>query len=141
MAYCDYDFYTTVYMGSVISEADFARLAEKASDKLDMFTFDRLVDGLPADERTALKVKKAVCALAERISDIETADMASRYKQGEDGLLKGRTISSISAGGESISFGNATQNVVTNNIKEREQLLFETAREYLANTGLLYQGV
>lgn len=141
MAYCDYDFYTTVYMGSVISEADFARLAEKASDKLDMFTFDRLVDGLPADERTALKVKKAVCALAERISDIETADMASRYKQGEDGLLKGRTISSISAGGESISFGNATQNVVTNNVKEREQLLFETAREYLANTGLLYQGV
>lgn len=141
MAYCDYDFYTTVYMGSVISEADFARLAEKASDKLDMFTFDRLVNGLPADERTALKVKKAVCALAERISDIETADMASRYKQGEDGLLKGRTISSISAGGESISFGNATQNVVTNNVKEREQLLFETAREYLANTGLLYQGV
>jgi len=141
MAYCDYNFYTSEYYGNVISEADFPRLAEKASDKLDMITFDRLVDGLPADERTALKVKKAVCALAERISDIETADSVGRYEKGADGSLKGRTIASISAGGESISYATATQSVVTNDLKAREQMLFETAREYLANTGLLYAGV
>ena len=32
MAYADYEFYTTSYFGSVVPEADFPRLAEKASD-------------------------------------------------------------------------------------------------------------
>lgn len=67
MAYCDYDFYTSKYYGNVIKEADFARLAEKASDKLDMITFDRLVDGLPADERTANKVKRRYAPLLRRL--------------------------------------------------------------------------
>lgn len=141
MAYCDYNFYTSEYYGNVISEADFPRLAEKASDKLDQITFDRLVDGLPADERTAKKVKKAVCALAEKISDIEGIEFASRYEQGADGLLKGRTIASISSGGESISFASNTQTSYGGDVKETEKMLFETARVYLANTGLLYAGV
>ena len=29
MAYCDYDFYTNKYLGNVITEADFPRLAER----------------------------------------------------------------------------------------------------------------
>lgn len=74
--------------------------------------------------------------------DIESAEYASRYEQGADGLLKGRTIASISAGGESISFASNTQSIANSgDVKATEQMLFETARVYLANTGLLYAGV
>ena len=47
MAYADYEFYTTSYFGSVVPETDFPRLAERASDFVDLMTSDRLVDGLP----------------------------------------------------------------------------------------------
>ena len=51
MAYTDFEFYTTTYHGNVVPEADFPRLADRASDFLDVITFERLVDGLPEDER------------------------------------------------------------------------------------------
>lgn len=47
MAYCDYDFYKNEYLGNVVAEVDFPRLAERASEKIDMLTFERIeeVDG------------------------------------------------------------------------------------------------
>ena len=63
MAYADYEFYTTSYFGSDVPETDFSRLAERASDFVDTMTFDRLVDGLPTNERSQKRVKKAVCSL------------------------------------------------------------------------------
>ena len=80
MAYCDYDFYTNKYLGNVITEADFPRLSERASEKLDRLTFDRLSmseDGTIStsivyatheeietlDEKTSTRVKKAVCKI------------------------------------------------------------------------------
>lgn len=74
MAYADYEFYTTSYFGSVVPEADFPRLAERASDFVDTMTFDRLVDGLPTNERSQKRIKKAVCSLAELMYQIELAE-------------------------------------------------------------------
>ena len=74
MAYTDYEFYTTSYFGSVVPEADFPRLAERASDFVDMMTFDRLVDGLPENERSKKRIKKAVCSLAELMYQLELAE-------------------------------------------------------------------
>ena len=74
MAYADYEFYTTSYFGSVVPEADFPRLAEKASDFVDLMTSDRLVDGLPTNERSQKRIKKAVCSLAELMYQIELAE-------------------------------------------------------------------
>lgn len=74
MAYTDYDFYTTSYFGSVVPETDFPRLAERASDFVDTMTFDRLVDGLPSNERSQKRIKKAVCSLAELMYQIELAE-------------------------------------------------------------------
>ena len=48
MAYADYDFYKTSYYGSVVLDSDFPRLAERASDFIDLVTSDKLVDGLPS---------------------------------------------------------------------------------------------
>lgn len=74
MAYADYEFYTTSYFGSVVPETDFPRLAERASDFVDTMTFDRLVDGLPTNERSQKRIKKAVCSLAELMYQIELAE-------------------------------------------------------------------
>ena len=74
MAYADYEFYTTSYFGSVVPEADFPRLAERASDFVDTMTFDRLVDGLPTNERAQKRIKKAVCSLAELMYQLELAE-------------------------------------------------------------------
>ena len=73
MAYADYKFYTESF-GNVVPEADFPRLAERASDFVDTMTFDRLVDGLPTDERSQKRIKKAVCSLAELMYQIELAE-------------------------------------------------------------------
>ncbi len=74
MAYADYEFYSTSYFGSVVPEADFPRLAERASDFVDTMTFDRLVDGLSMNERSQKRIKKAVCSLAELMYQLELAE-------------------------------------------------------------------
>ena len=73
MAYADYKFYTESF-GNVVTETDFPRLAERASDFVDTMTFDRLVDGLPENERSQKRVKKAVCSLAELMYQLELAE-------------------------------------------------------------------
>lgn len=73
MAYADYKFYTESF-GNVVPETDFPRLAERASDFVDTVTFDRLVDGLPENERSQKRIKKAVCSLAELMYQLELAE-------------------------------------------------------------------
>ena len=74
MAYADYDFYKTSYYGSVVLDSDFPRLAERASDFIDLVTSDKLVDGLPRNERYQKRIKKAVCSLAELMYQLELAE-------------------------------------------------------------------
>lgn len=74
MAYADYDFYKTSYYGSVVPDSDFPRLAERASDFIDLMTSDKLVDGLPSNERYQKRIKKAVCSLAELMYQLELAE-------------------------------------------------------------------
>lgn len=147
MAYCDYDYYKSEYLGVVISESDFPRLAKRASDRIDFFTFGHLnvkADGTiqytwedarefhieELAENVQNKVKEACCALAEKISDIEAANKTIRDAGGAG-------ISSVSSGSESISFGNSAM------ISESEQqkALYAIVREYLSGTGLLYAGL
>lgn len=116
MAYADYEFYGKNYFGNVVPEADFPGLSERASDWLDTVTFDRLVDGLPSDERTQKRIQKAVCALSETLYQIEQAEkqamqiVASGVSTGESGA-DNRTgvITSRSAGTESISYATPQQ--------------------------------
>ena len=153
MAYCDYDFYTNKYLGNVITEADFPRLSERASEKLDRLTFDRLSmseDGTieTLDEKTSTKVKKAVCKLAEILNDIDVYEKASRelagYEQTENGQ-RGKVITSVSSGSESISYSvketsNSIVGAVLTDKKAQERLFYDIAVEYLSGTGLLYAG-
>ena len=112
MAYTDFEFYATIYHGNVVPEADFPRIADRASDFLDGITFDRLVDGLPSDERAATKVQKAVCAVSDKLYELELAEKqanAAAQAGGSSGASGGATsgvIASRSAGSESISYAS-----------------------------------
>lgn len=108
MAYVDYEFYTEKYFGDTVPESEFEKYSERASDRIDMITFDRLVDGLPDNERDQTKVQKAVCAVADAIYQIDSIRKASMETVGtvkrEDGTVVGKAISSVSSGSESISY-------------------------------------
>lgn len=115
MAYADYDFYTTSYFGSVVPEADFDRLAARASDFIDTLTFDNLVDGLPADKRSQKRIKKAVCSLAELMYQIELAEKnainqaSANLTDTNVGNISTGIVTSISSGSESISYATPQQ--------------------------------
>ena len=157
MAYADYEFYSTKYfgLGPKISEDNFNRFAEMASDKLDTMTFERLVSGLPTNERAATKVKKSVCAVAEKLQEIEAAErlaQAGGYATDESGNVVGNIVTSKSSGSESISF-SATSSVksavlsATGDTQAQNRLCYDTAREYLSGVTddcgvlLLYAGL
>lgn len=115
MAYADYKFYTESF-GNVVPEADFPRLAERASEFIDLMTSDRLVDGLPANERSQKRIKKAVCSLSELMYQIELAEKNAANAAasgtsttiGSGGSTTG-IVTSVSSGSESISYATPQQ--------------------------------
>lgn len=158
MAYVDYEFYATTYYGDTVPGADFSKYAERASDRIDMITFDRLVDGLPDDERAQTKIKKAVCAVAEALYNIDLIKAAAMETVGtvvrEDGTVTGKAVSSVSSGSESISYVTGTSGTSSDiysqaamDKKVENVLLRQIAAEYLVGvTGkegvcLLYAGL
>lgn len=158
MAYADYQFYTEKYYGDTVPETNFPKYADRASDCIDMITFDRLADGLPDDERSRTKIEKAVCALADTIYQIDQIKKASMETVGtvvrEDGTVTGKAVSSVSSGAESISYVTGTPGSNTDiysqaamDKKVENVLLRQIATDYLAGvvdkkgTCLLYAGL
>ena len=156
MAYADTEFYKTKYYGDTVSDESLEKYLEKASDRID--TFDRLVDGLPDNERAQTKVKKAVCAVADCLYQIDEVKKASMATVGtvtrEDGTMTGKMVSSVSSGAESISYVTGTSgnnsdiySQAAMDKKVENVLLRQVATDYLAgvvdNKGvcLLYAGV
>lgn len=116
MAYADYEFYKTSFFGNVVPESDFMRFSERASDFIDLLTFDRLTDGLPGDERQQKRVKKAVCTAADILYQIDIAEQnaAAAAATGTATTLPGGgtttgIVTSVSSGSESISYATPQQ--------------------------------
>lgn len=158
MAYADYQFYTEKYYGDTVPESDFPKYAERASDRIDAITFDRLVNGFPEEERAVTKVKKAVCAVAEALYQIDQIKKASMESVGtvirEDGTVVSKAVSSVSSGAESISYVTGTTGSNTDiysqaamDKKVENVLLRQIATDYLAGVVdkngicLLYAGM
>lgn len=157
MAYTDYEFYKNEFYGDTVPESNFLKYAERASDRIDQYTFDRLVDGLPENERVKTKVQKAVCAVADTMYQIDQIKKASMDTVGtiqrEDGTVVNKAVSSVSSGNESISY--ATGSNISSNVyvqasmdkKVENALLLNVATEYLAGATndkgicLLYAGL
>ena len=146
MAYVDYSFYKDKYYGSAVPESDFLRLSERASDFLNVMTFDRLTCGLPADERSVERIKKAACALTEKFYEFSLAEKqalsaAMQSNKTQAGVSSG-TVKSVSAGSESITYtslsemaGGAKQWSATyaavGNQEAMNKLLYDAAVPYL----------
>ena len=118
MPYADYTYYLQTYVGDVIGEADFLRLATRASSFLDRLTFGRAA----SDTDNTDAIKNAMCAVAEEIYSVE-----------QDGGLDG--IASESIGSSSVTYAdNSARRMV------REARYQNAARQYLGSTGLMYMG-
>lgn len=158
MAYADYQFYTEKYYGDTVPESDFPKYSERASDRIDAITFDRLIDGLPENERAQTKVKKSVCAVADALYQIDQIKKASIESVGtvtrEDGTVVSKAVSSISSGSESISFATGSSGNTESiygqaalDKKVESVLLYQVATEYLSGVTdkkgicLLYAGL
>ena len=164
MAYADYKFYTESF-GNVVPEIDFPRLAERASEFIDLMTSDRLVDGLPTNKRSQKRIKKAVCSLAEKMYQIELAE-----KNATDAAVSGTStaigsggsttgiVTSISSGSESISYATPQQKAsgakewsavyaAAGDVQKTNDLLYKTALPLLMGVRtddgipILYAGV
>lgn len=138
MAYADYAYYTTAYLGTTISEADFPRLSLRASSYLDYYTQGRAGENPELDA-----LKMACCAVAEQmqLADIaqETAakSLSASLSSAGAGELQSQSVGSWSktyrSGGES------AQQALTA-AQTAKAALASAANQYLAGTGLLYRG-
>ena len=137
MAYADYTFYTDVYLGNVIPSADFNRVAQRASDIIDVFTSDRITSDVIADTDTYTKIKKANCALAEQIYYDEQSSAIG------GGGTSSANIKSIKAGEETITYNSQSSSAKTafEIQKDKYQTALSVISTYLAGTGLLYMGI
>ena len=118
MAYADYTHYTDVYLGNAIAEADFPRLALRASAQIDRLTYNRAATD--TDNTTA--IKNAMCAVAEEIQRQEQSDNV-------DG------ITSESQGQYSVSYGTNSNRARSNQTK-----IVDTAKLWLETTVLMFAG-
>lgn len=154
MAYADYEFYKNEYYGNLISEEAFERLISKASDKLDYlsnYRVPRYIDSIVTEDTRDVVLKKliakATCYIAEQLYDIDIALQIKRQSAGLEETnmgLRGKVITNISSGGESVSFSNAiTGNIseYVDNPKRLNRYLFDGIREYLGGSGLISQAL
>lgn len=152
MAHTDYEFYTSTFYGDVLTEANADKWLDRASDEVDHLTFGRLAEAFPTEEAHAVKVRKAVCAIAEALCCIDEQRRAASLKQAEDGSFRG-AVASISSGKESISFASIGNTANASSYAAaaadpavQDELIRDTAVRYLANVpdangvNLLYAG-
>lgn len=117
--YVDYLFYTEQFFGTAIAQADFDRLALRASMQIDQMTFGRAGPVVVADtdDATILQIKLATCAVAEEIQ---------RQEQGGE-------IQSERIGNHQVSYVQAGQ------AASKQTRLTEAAKVYLWSTDLMYR--
>ena len=137
MAYADFPYYQDFFKGTLIQdEAVFRTFAERASEWIDIVTFDRLQDeSLLALHK--VKVQKCTCALAEQLFRRNLA-----FVNGiPDAANLPKTSESI--GAYSVSMANPYDYVQELSLTDADfqKSLKSTALRYLGNTGLMFRGV
>lgn len=107
--YADFNYYQTEYGGKVIGSADdFAHFGRKAERKLDTITGGKLQFAFPTKKKDKQAVKDCFCELTDFLYQLDryqntAMDNAGVVEQA-DGTVRGKVITSISSGSESISY-------------------------------------
>ena len=136
MAYADYEYYTTTYLGTAIKEDDFPRLSLRASSFLDYYTQGRAAQNSDLDA-----LKMACCAVAEQYQYIDTAQALAQKSLSasleSDGELQSQTVGSWS---KTYRSGGDSAQQALSSVQTAKATLGSIAQQYLAGTGLLYRG-
>lgn len=138
MAYADYEYYTTTYLGTAIDEANFPRLALRASTFLDYYTQGRAAQNPDLDA-----LKMACCAVAEQYQSIDLASKAAlnalqnSANVGEGGELQSQSVGSWS---KTYRSGGDSAQQALSSVQTVQAALGAIAQQYLAGTSLLYRG-
>lgn len=118
--YADYTYYTTTYLGSALTEEEFARAATRAGSFLDYYTRGK------SKTYTGEELKMCCCALAEQYQIIENAQTQS---------MSGGELQSQTVGAWSKTYKSGTETAAA-----ARETLAGIAMQYLGHTGLLYRG-
>ena len=136
MAYADYEYYTTTYLGTAIDEANFPRLALRASTFLDYYTQGRAAQNPDLDA-----LKMACCAIAEQYQYIDTAQALAQKSLSasleSDGELQSQTVGSWS---KTYRSGGDSAQQALSSVQTAQASLGAIVQQYLGTTGLLYRG-
>ena len=157
MGYVTYEYYKSIYGEDSMPESDFNRLSWEACRRIDTLTLNKLKFAYPTDEDSSEAVKRCVCKLIEIAGQIEAANKRVTEGQGyitdESGTLRGKVVSSVSSGSESISYtakaegGSTLIDAVLSDKAAQDKLYRDTVREYLSlvpdsnGVNLLYAGI
>lgn len=160
--YADYTDYQGIYGTERLQEAYFQPFAIEAQRIMDRYTTGvdnvrKLKVAFPTDEDTVLYVKACFCRLVDTLYEISEAErlasLARGYEVTSEGI-RGKVISSRSAGNESISYGTAggsgaassAMDKAVTDLQERNRLISQIITEHLSGqtdangVNLLYMG-
>lgn len=131
MAYADYTFYKDTYHGVAIPEADFPRLAQRASEQVDFLT--RYRAAVYADSVDPEPIAKAACAIAEVLWQGERGGASSGTAGSE------KVIKSESVGKQKVDYATFHAASAAGQSYLNRQMA-KAAALHLFPTGLLYRG-
>lgn len=122
--YADFLFYKNVFKGLVITdETIFESVSERASEYIDVVTFDRINENILSNIVISDKIKRCCCALAEINFQFQS------YSQG-------KKVQSESNGKYSVSYAVPSINESNAGLFFKRECI-----KYLGDTGLMYRGV
>ena len=107
--YADFNYYQTEYGGKVIESADnFTHFGRKAERRIDVITGNKLQFAFPTKKKDKEAVKDCFCELVDFLYQLDifqrtVADSAGVVEQA-DGTIRGKVVTSISSGSESIGY-------------------------------------
>lgn len=150
MAYADYQFYTDTYHGDILTSANADKWLERGSDYIDTITFMRTVYAFPTEQTDVIRIKKAVCAIAETLFKIDSYEQSVTPTVQSSGEITG-AVASISSGRESISYTNdrdaSMYAKAVSSQEEKLNLVKQVAINYLINVldangqFIIYRGI
>lgn len=159
MSYVSYEYYTSLYGSDSIPDTDFNRISWEAEREIDKATtgidnIRKLRVAFPVNDYDSETVKRCVCNLIRTMYQIDviskSMEVGIGYEKTEGGM-RGKIISSVSAGSESVTYGNgvtmqSTIGKAVSDVRERGRIYREIVTDALSGikdangVNLLYMG-
>lgn len=129
MAYADYEFYVSTYLGDAVPETDFDRMAARASEYLDSLTSGKAAMAAGGAQDA---VQRSCCAIAE----VLYADQQRAVENSAGGPPSGAVLKA-----ETNGTWRQEYELTTDATKTIDRRVYDAAKRYLGAWGLLYRGV